>query len=75
VVDNGSGLAESERIFDPFFTTKQEGMGIGLAVSRSIIEAHGGKLDASNNVDTGSTFSVMLPAASPDTGDEADRAN
>jgi PAS domain S-box-containing protein len=63
IVDNGSGIAEGEKIFDPFFTTKKKGMGIGLAVSRSIIEAHEGDLAASNNPDTGATFSVILPAA------------
>jgi PAS domain S-box-containing protein len=61
VVDNGSGIIGGDRIFDAFVTTKSKGMGIGLAVSRSIIEAHEGRLTASNNEGYGATFSVVLP--------------
>jgi PAS domain S-box-containing protein len=61
VIDNGPGVADQERIFDAFVTTKQNGMGIGLAVSRSIVEAHGGRLWAENNPSGGVTFSVALP--------------
>ncbi|MGV2292373.1 PAS domain-containing protein [Trinickia sp. YCB016] len=61
VVDNGSGIGEADSIFDPFVTTKTKGMGIGLAVSRSIVEAHDGRLSASNNAGFGATFSVVLP--------------
>jgi PAS domain S-box-containing protein len=61
VVDNGSGIPEAESIFDAFVTTKAKGMGIGLAVSRSIVEAHEGRLSASNNPSFGATFSVVLP--------------
>jgi C4-dicarboxylate-specific signal transduction histidine kinase len=64
VVDNGPGLDETEQIFDAFVTTKDKGMGIGLAVSRSIIEAHDGQLWAQNNPDGGATFTIKLPVAS-----------
>ncbi|WNC89167.1 PAS domain-containing protein [Paraburkholderia sp. FT54] len=61
VTDNGSGIVGGDSIFDAFVTTKSKGMGIGLAVSRSIIEAHEGQLIASNNEGYGATFSVVLP--------------
>ena len=63
VVDNGTGLKDTEKIFDAFVTTKEKGMGIGLAVSRSIVEAHGGRLWAENNPDGGATFNVALPVS------------
>ena len=52
-----------ERIFEPFFSTKSEGLGIGLSISRSIIEAHGGRLTASANTHRGTTFRFTLPNA------------
>ena len=61
VIDNGPGVDDPDRIFDAFMTTKEKGMGIGLAVSRSIIEAHGGRLWAENNKTGGATFNVALP--------------
>ena len=61
VIDNGPGVRDKEKIFDAFVTTKARGMGIGLAVSRSIVEAHGGRLWAENNSDRGARFSVALP--------------
>jgi C4-dicarboxylate-specific signal transduction histidine kinase len=67
VIDNGPGVDDPERIFDAFVTTKEKGMGIGLAVSRSIVEAHGGRLWAENNKPGGATFNVALqlsPASS-----------
>jgi PAS domain S-box-containing protein len=64
VIDNGTGLEDTEKIFDAFVTTKKKGMGIGLAVSRSIVEAHGGRLWAENNPDGGAIFNVALPMAS-----------
>jgi len=63
VMDNGPGLDDAEKIFDAFITTKEKGMGIGLAVSRSIIEAHDGQLWAENNPDYGAKFIVKLPSA------------
>lgn len=61
--DNGIGIDEQslDSLFQPFYTTKQEGMGMGLPISRSIIEAHGGKLWAENNPDRGATFYFTIP--------------
>jgi hypothetical protein len=65
VIDNGTGLEDTEKIFDAFMTTKEKGMGIGLAVSKSIVEAHGGRIWAQNNPDRGgATFNVALPVSS-----------
>ncbi len=63
VVDLGTGIEEGalEQLFDPFYTTKPEGLGMGLPISQSIIEAHGGNMEASNNPDRGATFSFTLP--------------
>jgi C4-dicarboxylate-specific signal transduction histidine kinase len=65
VKDTGSGIdpAQLERIFDPFFTTKSNGMGLGLSICRSIIEAHGGKLWASPRSTVGTEFHLTLPTA------------
>src|SRR5262245_139122 len=67
VRDTGIGMspATRERIFDPFFTTKSGGLGMGLSISRSIIEAHGGRLWANGNPDRGTTFSFTLPLRKP----------
>ena len=64
VRDSGPGFKpkDIERIFDPFFTTKAEGMGLGLSISRTIIEAHGGTLSAAQNKDQGATIQFILPA-------------
>jgi len=63
VRDTGTGLGpNSDRIFDPFFTTKPGGMGLGLSISRSIIEAYGGRLWASPASPCGSLFQFTLPA-------------
>jgi C4-dicarboxylate-specific signal transduction histidine kinase len=63
VSDTGVGLKSEniEDIFKPFYTTKAEGTGMGLAISRSIIEAHGGRLWASGNVPRGAKFQITLP--------------
>ena len=65
VEDCGVGLEEGalERIFEPFYSTKPQGMGIGLAISRSIVEAHGGRLWATCNAECGATFEFRLPLA------------
>ena len=64
VRDAGTGLKpeEVDRLFEAFYTTKPEGMGMGLAISRSIIEAHGGRLWAEANQGPGATFFLSLPA-------------
>jgi signal transduction histidine kinase len=63
VADTGTGLDTTnvESIFDAFFTTKPEGMGMGLSICRSIVEAHGGRLWASPNVPYGSVFRFTMP--------------
>jgi C4-dicarboxylate-specific signal transduction histidine kinase len=61
VIDNGPGVDDPDRIFDAFMTTKEKGMGIGLSVSRSIVEAHGGRLWAENQKTGGAAFNVALP--------------
>lgn len=66
VRDTGPGLSQQglDRMFETFFTTKAEGMGMGLAISRSIVTAHGGILWADTNTDNGTTFRFTIPAPS-----------
>ena len=63
VTDRGGGIPEKkiEQVFERFFTTKKEGMGLGLSICRSIIDAHEGKIWATNNADCGATFYFSLP--------------
>jgi PAS domain S-box-containing protein len=63
VVDRGAGISKKvlAKIFAPFFTTKQNGLGLGLAICRSIVEAHGGRLTAGVNSQGGTTFRFTLP--------------
>jgi len=63
VEDSGIGIAPEnmDRIFNTFFTTKSHGMGLGLAICRSIVESHGGSLSASPNYPHGAVFQIVLP--------------
>ena len=69
VSDTGAGvdLEDTEEIFNAFYSTKPNGMGMGLAISRSIIEAHGGRLWVSGNFPRGAKFQFTLPRC-PDEG-------
>lgn len=66
VEDSGAGIPPEElaKVFDPFFTTKPNGMGMGLSISRTIVEAHGGRIECRNGAHGGATFLVSLPAHS-----------
>ena len=65
VADSGRGVSEevTSRLFEPFTTTKPNGMGLGLSISRSIIDAHGGRLELVRNGDSGAVFGFVLPIA------------
>jgi len=65
VRDFGTGLPKDrpDKVFDHFFSTKEKGMGMGLAIVRSIVEAHGGVITAENAEDGGARMTVRLPAA------------
>jgi len=67
IADSGRGMdkATRDRVFEPFFSTKPEGMGMGLSICRSILEAHGGCITASPARDGGSVFQVSVPCDEP----------
>jgi signal transduction histidine kinase len=68
VQDAGSGIDEKDldRIFQPLYTTKADGLGMGLSIARTIVDAHGGRLGAANNVHGGANFHFTLPVGSED---------
>lgn len=63
IIDNGPGFQENQvdQLFEPFYTTRPDGTGLGLAITRQTIEAHGGEIHASNNLDGGACFTFTLP--------------
>ncbi|MBL7037889.1 MAG: hypothetical protein ISR77_04630 [Pirellulaceae bacterium] len=72
VADTGKGLSPdiADRVFEAFFTTKEEGLGIGLAISRTIVEAHGGRLWTVPNRPQGAVFCFALPLLNGEAEDE-----
>jgi len=68
VCDQGIGISDPDKVFEPFMTTKEDGMGMGLAISRSIIEAHDGQLWATPNIPKGATFIFTLPISAGELG-------
>jgi signal transduction histidine kinase len=69
VQDTGTGIdaTDADRIFQPLYTTKAEGLGMGLAIARNIVDAHHGRLEAANNPEGGATFRFTLPVSADDT--------
>ena len=70
ISDTGPGIPPENfnKIFEPFFTTRTRGTGLGLAVSRNIVETHGGKLDVRSQIGIGTTFIISLPLTTPSMG-------
>ena len=68
VIDHGVGLTDEQlpRMFEPFYTTKADGMGLGLAICQTIMNAHDGTVAVQRNVERGTTFSFSLPALPSD---------
>ena len=64
--DNGTGLdvQQLQRVFEPFFTTKSRGTGLGMAISKRIVEAHGGSIDVRNSASGGAEVLITLPRGS-----------
>jgi two-component system, LuxR family, sensor kinase FixL len=75
VADTGPGIAEdiAAQLFQPFITTKPGGMGIGLSISRRIVESHGGRISVERNVEGGATFRFTLPAIEEEEDSDGDR--
>jgi signal transduction histidine kinase len=69
VTDTGPGISSenADRLFDAFFTTKSSGMGMGLSICRSIIQAHGGRISAVSSAGPGARFQLTLPLHQEDT--------
>src|SRR6185436_11267733 len=63
ISDSGSGIPPHimDRLFDPFFTTKPDGTGLGLAVSKKIVDDHGGRVEVQSTIGKGTTFRILLP--------------
>jgi len=73
VADCGTGIPKNrlDHVFEPFVTFRDEGLGLGLAISRSIVTAHNGSIKAENNVDVGATFRCFFPLAAPQALEQA----
>lgn len=71
VIDNGPGLSQKvlDNLFQPFITTKENGMGVGLSICHSIIEAHGGRMQVENQAEGGACFTIVLPNLEQQSGD------
>jgi signal transduction histidine kinase len=76
ISDRGHGVPQDKlaRIFDAFVTTKEHGLGLGLALARSIVEAHGGRIEAANNPGGGATFAFVLPVADREAANAPERS-
>ena len=63
ILDSGPGIPADKlgEVFEPFFTTKDQGMGMGLSIARTIVEAHGGRIWAENRAEGGAVFRISLP--------------